>query len=677
MLAALALSFFGCARDAAGPFDSPSADGELFPFVLSYDMAPGVTDFSFLLDAPAGKRGFTRIEDGHFVNDAGRIRFNGVNIAAGSNFPTHGQAARMAARLAHFGFNCVRMHGRSAEYRYRDIREKSLFTRMDRDTLEVDPEMEDRIDYLISQFKKRGIYIIFCNAFAGPENERIFYDPEIQECARKYARRMLTHVNPYTGLSLVDDPVLAMVEINNESSIMKHYRSGSDGWSAEDGRPDLLPFGQLAKASDETKVEVLHALEEYDRAHFSRMRSFLIDELGVKVPVSGTQASYTTPWALEEMDYSDMHAYWCHPNDARKTDGWTIHNLPMVNSDGLGRLSTLGCYRRSGKPFVISEYNNPFPNMYGAEGQPITYAFAAFQDWDAVVEHSYHNLSDVEPDHLSYNFSIASRTDVLAHFISCASMFLRGDVEAARERMVLNLPRDFFEKEWIRTRNWRAHDMLARAGGGKFPAVRRLLHSIEVDPGASETGTFPEEAVGPVMSVDGGQMEWNRETPSRGMFMVRTRNAKLFSGFPEGRTVDLGDGVSLSVGGTKLGWATVSLVSRKGNGFARRSEALLVATGLTQQTGQVVCDVNGVDNGTGQPRLIHCRGDNWGTGPMLTEGIPATLKLPSKARRTRCWALDESGRRAARVPVAEAEDGSAVIEAGPAFRTIWYEIKTK
>ena len=39
----------------------PSDEG-LFPFVISYDMARGVTDFSPLLDAPAGKHGFTRIE---------------------------------------------------------------------------------------------------------------------------------------------------------------------------------------------------------------------------------------------------------------------------------------------------------------------------------------------------------------------------------------------------------------------------------------------------------------------------------------------------------------------------------------------------------------------------------------------------------------------------------------
>ena len=77
--------------------------------MISYDMAQGgVTDCSSLIDAPAGKHGFTRIEGQHFVNDAGRIRFNGVNIVGGANFPSHEQAERMARRLAHLGFNKLR-----------------------------------------------------------------------------------------------------------------------------------------------------------------------------------------------------------------------------------------------------------------------------------------------------------------------------------------------------------------------------------------------------------------------------------------------------------------------------------------------------------------------------------------------------------------------------------------
>ena len=43
----------------------------------------GVLDFSFVLDAPAGKHGFLQIKDDHFYfEDGTRARFLGFNIAA-------------------------------------------------------------------------------------------------------------------------------------------------------------------------------------------------------------------------------------------------------------------------------------------------------------------------------------------------------------------------------------------------------------------------------------------------------------------------------------------------------------------------------------------------------------------------------------------------------------------
>lgn len=40
------------------------------------------------------------------------------------------------------------------------------------------------------------------------------------ELQKKYARDLLTHVNPYTGRAYTDDPGVAMIEINNENSVI-------------------------------------------------------------------------------------------------------------------------------------------------------------------------------------------------------------------------------------------------------------------------------------------------------------------------------------------------------------------------------------------------------------------------------------------------------------------------
>ena len=673
ILAVLALCMPGRAQNEAGTLSAPSAEG-LFPFLLSYDMAKGVTDFSFLLDAPAGKHGFTRIENGHFVNDAGRIRFNGINFVGGANFPSHEQSDRLAKRLAHFGVNCVRLHYFDGDYIYRDFHEKGI---LEEDGVTFAPEQQDKFDYLVSALKKEGVYVNVNLMVARPFKERNGFDKEIQQKEIDYFRALFAHVNPYTGLTLADDPAVCIVELNNENAMMSTYMGRKEPWSVEAGEPDWPTYAELKNAPESKKLEMLRTIEELDRVHWERQKDILVNEIGIKVPITSTQVSYTTPWAVMGMDFFDMHAYWCHPNDSRITDKWTIHNLPMVNADNLGRLSALCCYRPVDRPFTVSEYNHPFPCFYGAEGQPMIHAYAAFQDWDGVTAHSYCNLHDMEPQCLTYNFNTAARTDALAHYLCCASMLVRGDVDKGESVIVQNLPRDYYEKEWTKRLDRLVYDMLLRASDGTVTRGSRLIHRVATDFNATETKVYPKEELGPVKVSEGGQIEWNRDISNQGMFIVRTGNTKVFTGFPAGRTIDWGDGISFEVGQTKLGWTTMSLVSKKGNGFARKADALLVATGFTQHTGQVFHDVSGVDNGVGQPRLIHCRYDAWGTAPVLTEGIPATVKLASKARRTRCWALDERGKRMKKVPVTRADDGTAVIAIGPEYKTVWYEIKTR
>lgn len=653
----------------------PSDDG-LFPFVISYDMAKGVTDFSLLLDAPAGKHGFTRIEGQHFVNDAGRIRFNGANIVGGACFPSHEQAKRLAARLAHFGINCVRLHFFDLfNYNYRAYNEKGLLED-DGTWCTINPEQMDLFDYMVYQFKKHGIYYNVNLMVGRPFKGKNAYDKDIQKKELDYARNLFTHVNPYTGLTLPEDPAMAMVELNNEDAIFSSYR-GRKEWSPENGEPAWKTLAELQKGTKEERMEMFHNLEEADRNHWNRQKDLLVNELGVKVPIASTQMNYTSPWALMDMDYFDMHAYWCHPTNQRDVDRWTINNIPMINDPNGGTLVNLAGYRPSDRPYTISEYNHPFPNVYGAEGQLMLRAFGAFQGWDGVIAHAWNNLHDEEPDFLPYHFTTTSRTDVLAHFICCGTMFLRADVEEAASQTVQNLPYDFYQDAWAEKLTHQATNHLVDATDSTFLPWERLNRRVATDYNAKETKTFEKETLPAVKVTDGGQIEWNNENPEQGMFIVRTDNTKLFSGFPAGRTIDWGDGITFNVGKTKLGWTTMSLVSKKANGFLKRSKALLVATGYTKHSNQRLTVDPDPKDPSKPSTFIHCRHEAWGSGPMLTEGIPATLKLASKARRTRCWALDERGKRCAKVPVKKAEDGKAIIEIGPEYKTVWYEIKTR
>ncbi|MEJ5340463.1 MAG: carbohydrate binding domain-containing protein [Thermogutta sp.] len=213
--------------------EETAALGKLFPFVLSYEPTDSITNISEWLDRPAGKHGFIRAENGHFVTDAGRIRLWATNLCFEACFPTKEEAERLAKRLASLGINCVRMHHMDNRHIWGKSPNK----------LTIDPEMLDKLDYLIYQLKLHGIYTNlnlhvsreFGPAEGFPAVEGLpnydkgidNFEPRMIEYQKKYARDLLTHVNPYTGTAYINEPAIAMVEINNENAAFDEYRKGA------------------------------------------------------------------------------------------------------------------------------------------------------------------------------------------------------------------------------------------------------------------------------------------------------------------------------------------------------------------------------------------------------------------------------------------------------------------
>jgi hypothetical protein len=190
-----------------------------------------------------------------------------------------------------------------------------------------------------------------------------------------------------------------------------------------------------------------------------------------------------------------------------------------------------------------------------------------------------------------------------------------------------------------------------------------------------KNGTDPasvDQAVasGKVLTSDTGELCLNREEPDAGYFTVNTAGTKLFTGFPKGRTIAMGE-VTLEIGKTRLDWATVSLLSRNGSGFGGDGQAasiLLAATGVAGNSGMRLEDLGG--------SKVDAVKDEWGQAPVTVEGIPAVVGLPAQASRTHCYALNSNGDRVKEVPVVKSSDGCQ-ITIGPAYKTIWYEIDVK
>jgi hypothetical protein len=240
--ALLAAALGGCRGGGAQP------DAELFPFTIPWDDdAPSVANVSEWNEKPAGKSGFITVQDGHFIDGAGRrVRFLGTNLTLAAALPPHDVAEKVARRMAKFGINLVRLHRLDAFVYPRGLLDGSQL-----DHQHLSPEALDRLDYFVYQLRENGIYSnlnLYCSRklteVDGIEAARALppmhkgvsnFHPRLIELQRAYARDLLTHVNPYTGNAYAVEPAVAMVEINNENAIAKSWRDGEI-----DALPDYL-----------------------------------------------------------------------------------------------------------------------------------------------------------------------------------------------------------------------------------------------------------------------------------------------------------------------------------------------------------------------------------------------------------------------------------------------------
>ncbi|MBL9178293.1 MAG: beta-galactosidase [Verrucomicrobiaceae bacterium] len=228
---------------------------EMFPFVIPGLETPAkdsIVDVSWLNEMPAGKHGPVTVRDGQFVDGAGkRVKFLATNFTFGSCFPDHDTADRLAARLASLGMNCVRFHHMDNQTAPRGIWKAGTPKKN-----EFDPDQLDRLDYFIAALKRHGIYAnlnlhVSRNYWEGEdfpdglaEHERRERMPHYSKgvdkineqmirMQRDYARALLGHVNPFTKTAYASEPCVAIVEINNENSLLQlkvaalpeHYRA--------------------------------------------------------------------------------------------------------------------------------------------------------------------------------------------------------------------------------------------------------------------------------------------------------------------------------------------------------------------------------------------------------------------------------------------------------------------
>lgn len=217
------------------------AVGQSFPNGYAFYLPPDdSTSQTFLPEFPADPIGagdeLSVNNQGEFVIGSEPIRFWGVNITAAAAFPPKNKAGEIAARMRKMGINLVRFHHLDNPWAGND---GSIFINS-QGTRNLNPVTLDRMMFFIAALKRNGIYVNMnlnvsrtfrtTDGVAGADSLADFgkavtvYDPWLIFLQKEYADQVLSHVNPYTGLALKDDPVLGMVEIINENTVYGYWK---------------------------------------------------------------------------------------------------------------------------------------------------------------------------------------------------------------------------------------------------------------------------------------------------------------------------------------------------------------------------------------------------------------------------------------------------------------------
>jgi hypothetical protein len=503
LLALAATPALGAEGAGAIPDAQVEGDARFFPFAMPLELElTGAANVSGWLEKPAGARGFVRVEGGHLVDGAGRrLRLLGMNVCYSMDFPLRQEAELTARRLSALGINCVRFHHMDQQ-----SEPAGIWDRRYDDSRHLSAEMLDRLDYFIYQLKQNGVYSDlnlrvlrpytaadgFPEPRPGTDKGVDNYLPEMIALQKEYARALLTHRNPYTSTRYVDEPAVALVEINNENSLYILWNEGSllnmlsgeglstlparyteplcERWNAwlrkryptADGLRESWTGG-VKQASDEGfaggALPILRsALGEYGpealkdggrflaevaAGYYAEMCRYLKEDLGLKAPVIGTQVRFGSPVDQAGMDVMDVHSYWHHPVFLAQPwqEPWAIGQQALVNH--LPGSLEVFCLGLEGKPLVCSEYCHPFPNAYAAEQGPLTAAYAAFQDMDGVFYFTWaHDREALRDSTLRPFFDHHSHVGKLVALPFASALFVRGDAQPARNGVFCTLPTD-------------------------------------------------------------------------------------------------------------------------------------------------------------------------------------------------------------------------------------------
>ena len=642
------------------------AASPLEPFSLDWESTDRTAiDLSRFLDAPAGADGFIGVQGNRLVRpDGTRFRIWGVNITGPDCFPPTELAAAIADDLARMGVNCVRFHHMDNPWG------RNIFDPNCNDTRKLDAESLDRLDRLVAELKKRGIFTnlnLNVSRQYRPDDEvrdarslgygksATYFNPRLIELQREFARQLLTHRNPYTGNEYRHEPAVLAIEIVNENSVLEGWVSGRlvgadvekgstwspipisyaeeltdlyNAWLAEnlpieqlqtireeagagaDGRiPRLKPdeFSKASRLRFHTEARFYMHLE---REFFEGMRRLLKDELGVRPLVVGT-ADHNDGFSgythvLNNLLFDIVDGHGYWQHPRIGEITW-IRNTPMVNDPLDATVTQFARTPVVGRPFTISETNHPFPHEYACEGFPILTAYALFHDWDGIYWFTYGRGRKADP---SAGIQRNGWFDFSNDPVKMTNLYACALMWHRRDLRPARktVVRTYSVDEAIESlRMGRSERPFFKPG---FARSTALQHATRFQFGESADPAFPEPSPLGRIATDTGQILWQNADEDKGIVSVDSDRTQALIGFVKAadeRTTNLTAQVENE-------FCCLVLTSLDGKPIERSARMLLTTTALATNTGIEWQD---------DRRTLA----KWGHGPVVIEPVTGAVAL--------------------------------------------------
>ncbi len=415
-------------------------------------------DFSTFREMPAGKYGRIIVNrEGHFVFEKApqkRIRLYGPNLVQGANFLPDDQIELFLQEAERIGYNTVRLH-----HYDQDILDHNA-----PDSLTFDPKKQDQFFKLIARLKERGFYICidlyssrtlkfgdnipeFDNTGDYSMKNLVLISKAAMENWKTFSRKVLTVKNPYTKMTLAEDPVLYALNLVNENTVAVQWKHGRTSTKAskiieERFQKSLKAKGlDLKPGSPEYNVRLGHFLVALQNACIQEQIRFLREDLKLGALITDVNHQNLTNMIPTRMllDLVDNHKYHDHPSYPGKR--WKLpavfQNKSAIAFEPENQVPLkLAPTRIFGKPLTVTEFNFCYPNQWRVEAAPLVGGYAALQDWDGLYRFAWcHGYRKMNPKKFEKFSTFDAVNNIQAQMVDRLAelLFVRGDVSPAEK----------------------------------------------------------------------------------------------------------------------------------------------------------------------------------------------------------------------------------------------------